>query len=212
MCPSFEPKATQKELQVLDLAADGIKQKEIAAHLGNTHGRIANILRDVRDKTATDSTAHALQYAKTHGWLNPERENLKIVQEAFDALNSHDGTCFASLLHKQHVWKSGALPEPVYGSDAVRQTFERYWAIFPDLHFHWENQLAIGNHVTVHWRATATHRGTFAGIPSTGRGTEVYGVGLYVVEESRIVQATSRWNVADLIEQIGGPIRGRYAP
>lgn len=205
---------TPGELEKLELTAHGLIAKQVADYLGITPGVVENALATIRTKLSAKNIAEAVRIATELKLLTPERGAQYLVLVAFDALNCHDADRFAATLHPDHVWQSETLPEPVRGRDEVRRTMERYWLVFPDLHFDFrpEDVMVNGNRVTVRWIATGTHLGVFYGVPPTGRQTEVVGSGVYVVEGSYIVRAYTTWNFAHLLEQIGEPIRGKYAP
>ena len=53
------------------------------------------------------------------------------------------------------------------------------------------------------WRARATHRGEYVGVPPTGRVVEFTGISVYRIERGKIAGS---WNVEDklgLMRQIG---------
>lgn len=62
--------------------------------------------------------------------------------------------------------------------------------------------------VMVHWTLAGTHRGTFLGVPATGRPIRFDGIDIYRVRNGRLCE---HWNVVDLLEfyrqvgMMGGP-------
>jgi predicted ester cyclase len=57
--------------------------------------------------------------------------------------------------------------------------------------------------VVSHWRAQATHRGEYMGIPPTGNRVNFRGISIYRIEGGQIAES---WSVSDLLgmmQQLG---------
>ena len=88
---------------------------------------------------------------------------------------------------------------PVGGSDIVgvedtRQTIAAFRNVFPDARFTNDDMLIDGDKVVVRWTCTATHQGTFRGIPPTGKRVTFMGINIYRLRDGKIVE---RWSVKD---------------
>lgn len=88
-----------------------------------------------------------------------------------------------SLIAASYV-EHAPLPGQTPGLSGLKQVLPGFWAAFPDLHFTVEDLIAEGDRVVVRGTATATHLGTFLGIPSTGERV--------------------RWTAIDIIRVAGG--------
>ena len=74
---------------------------------------------------------------------------------------------------------------------------------FPDLESTIEDLIAERNKVVVHWRAQATHRGEYMGIPPSGNRVDFRGISIYRIEGGKIAES---WSVSDLLgmmQQLG---------
>jgi DNA-binding NarL/FixJ family response regulator len=60
---------TPRELKVLGLVAEGMRNREIAARLGVSEQTIKNQLSTVLHKLGVPNRTHAVTYAVRHGWL-----------------------------------------------------------------------------------------------------------------------------------------------
>src|SRR5690348_5147127 len=60
-------------------------------------------------------------------------------------------------------------PDGGTGPDGFRSNLARLRTGFPDVRFTLHDLLAEQDGVAVYWTWTGTHRGTFAGIPATGK-------------------------------------------
>ncbi len=102
-----------------------------------------------------------------------EQENLRIIGEAYEALNAHDLDRYTALLDESYMWETGTLPAgPFVGREGARQAMEMYYRAFPNLHYEIEQHIACGDYVTTRWRITATHEGaSWAFQPPGGKAT-----------------------------------------
>jgi predicted ester cyclase len=74
---------------------------------------------------------------------------------------------------------------------------------FPDLESTIEDLIAERDKVVAHWRAQATHRGEYMGIPPTGKRVNFTGISIYRMEGGKIAES---WGVSDLLgmmQQLG---------
>jgi ketosteroid isomerase-like protein len=81
-------------------------------------------------------------------------DNLRVVQEVFEALNAHDTDRYVALLDPGFVWESDTLGRIVRGPQEARRAMEMYFDAFPGLHFSVEQMLVCGDdHIVARWRA-----------------------------------------------------------
>ena len=74
---------------------------------------------------------------------------------------------------------------------------------FPDLRFDVEELIAEGDTVVSRWTLSGTHRGTFSGIPPTGRAVRVAGMSLDHLADGVIVSGFDAWDALGLRQQLG---------
>jgi steroid delta-isomerase-like uncharacterized protein len=88
-------------------------------------------------------------------------------------------------------------------AEAARQEAADFRQGFPDVVSTIEDLIAEGDKVVARWRARATHRGDYVGIPRTGKKVEFTGISVYRIEGGKIAES---WTVEDelgLMRQIG---------
>jgi steroid delta-isomerase-like uncharacterized protein len=94
--------------------------------------------------------------------------------------------------------------DPVFpGVDNVQQHITSCRNAFPDLNFTIEDMIGERNEVVVHWKARGTHKGTFLGMQPTNRSCTVTGTSISRLENGKVAEHWSDWNVMTLMEQLG---------
>jgi DNA-binding NarL/FixJ family response regulator len=66
-----EPNVSARELEVLQLVADGLRNKEIAAHLSISEETVKMHLRNMMEKLDVHDRTHAVMVAVRRGFLHP---------------------------------------------------------------------------------------------------------------------------------------------
>jgi steroid delta-isomerase-like uncharacterized protein len=131
-----------------------------------------------------------------------------IVNRLFaECLNVGDLSAADQLVSPDFTGPSGKGPESFKAMiSPLRQGF-------PDLHFTIQEMVAEGSRVVVRWTSQGTHRGMFAGTAPTGRPVSNEGIGIYRVEDGKIVESWSQVDRLGVLQQIGAvPTFGRGGP
>ena len=101
------------------------------------------------------------------------------------------------------IFRIPTLPEPVFGTQGFQQFVTGLHNAFPDIHFTVEREIADADRVAARWTITGTHRGTFLGIPPTGRQMHDQGVDLFRVAGNKIAEVWVNENDLGLMQQLG---------
>ncbi len=78
-----------------------------------------------------------------------------------------------------------------------------YRAAFPDLHFMIDDQMAMGDQVVIRWTVSGTLLGPLGHIPPTGKKASVQGVNIDRVENGKVVEGWSFFNMLSVLQQVG---------
>jgi steroid delta-isomerase-like uncharacterized protein len=89
------------------------------------------------------------------------------------------------------------------GIDGCKVLVSAYRAVFPDIHFTIEKQVASATAVVSHWRCRGTHRGDVMGIAPTGKMIEVEGITILELAEGKIHRGTTIYDALGMMQQIG---------
>lgn len=104
---------------------------------------------------------------------------------------------------EDYVQYDAALPEPVRGPEALKETVAMFRDGTPDLTKTIEETIVDGGTVVIPYTATGTHEGEILGVDATGTEIEVQGVFIYRVKDGRLTEGTDLWDAFGLLRQIG---------
>jgi steroid delta-isomerase-like uncharacterized protein len=107
----------------------------------------------------------------------------------------------------QFVWEDVVeqvpLPGQGPGLEGLKDILRAMRAAFPDLIFAIQEQVADGDKVASRFEWTGTHRGTFLGVPATGRSVRVWGIVIDRLEKGRIKDTRIIMDSLGLMMQLG---------
>jgi len=120
-------------------------------------------------------------------------ENKAIVRRLYEAINTRDLSSieeFMALDYVDHTRKINSL-------EALKQFGAMIFNTFPDFHETTEDIIAEGDKVWVRNTITATHKGEYLGLPSTGNKFTEASVDIFRIADGKI---TEGWNVQDELD------------
>jgi steroid delta-isomerase-like uncharacterized protein len=132
-----------------------------------------------------------------------EEENLRFAEEALAALNAHDIDRYLQRLDDSYVSESELAPGPVQGRAAMRQYLETVFGAFPDLRLEAEQTLASGDFLVLRWRATGTHKGSYAGIAPTKKSASWSGCTVTELRNGKPIRSRIYMDNVSLLQQLG---------
>ena len=120
-----------------------------------------------------------------------------------DCWNQGKMDAFSELVSNDCRYHDSVFPSIQSGLDNIRQHIGNCRNGFPDLHFTIEDMIAEGNEVVIHWKASGTHKGQFLGMQPTNRNATVSGTSINRIDNGKITEQWSDWNLMSLMEQLG---------
>lgn len=136
-----------------------------------------------------------------------ELDNIRIVEEAFEALNAQDLTQGNTYQAPGYTYQGPGLPGPV-GPEAYAAYMQGYFDAFPDLHFELTHKVAQGDVVIVNWVGTGTHDGPLRmpsgnSLPATGKKGTNFGSSTFEFEGGKVVRSSTHFDTATMLAQLG---------
>lgn len=95
------------------------------------------------------------------------------------------------------------FPSMAPGADSLRRHIRMCRNAFPDLKYTIDDIIAERDEVVVHWTMRGTQRQSFLGMAPTNRTATISGTTINRIENGRIVEQWSDWNLLSLMEQLG---------
>jgi steroid delta-isomerase-like uncharacterized protein len=96
-----------------------------------------------------------------------------------------------------------ASSQDIRGREGAKQYVTALRAGFPDLRFTIEDQVAEGDQVVTRWSACGTHKGTFQGIPATGRQVRLVGADIDRIVGGKVIECWAHMDELGLMRQLG---------
>lgn len=124
----------------------------------------------------------------------------RMIEEVF---NGHDPSAAERFFARDYVEHVPA-PDQGQGLEGMQQFLaEIVFPAFPDMRWSVEEQIAEADLVCTRFTWRGTHRGTFAGIPATGKHVEVWGIVLDRVRDGKLVESRILMDNLGMLQQMG---------
>jgi steroid delta-isomerase-like uncharacterized protein len=95
------------------------------------------------------------------------------------------------------------LPGQRQGREGLKEVLGMMRAAFPDIHWAVEEMVAEGDKVVTRFTWTGTHRGSFMGIPATGKSVSVKGVVIDQLEGGKMSNSRILMDSLGMLQQLG---------
>ena len=129
--------------------------------------------------------------------------NIEVVRSWIDeAWSKGDLSVADDLLTSGFVLHDPVAAREVVGRDAERELIAGLRRSIPDLTFTIDDVVADGDDVTIRWTAEGTHGGELLGIAGTGRALAIRGVDMYRLEDGRIAESWTFWDLPGMVRTI----------
>jgi len=89
------------------------------------------------------------------------------------------------------------------GREGLKEVLAMMSAGFPDIHWVVEEMVGEGEKVVTRFTWTGTHRGTFLGIPATGKSVSVKGVVIDRVVDGKMTDSRILMDTMGMLQQLG---------
>jgi steroid delta-isomerase-like uncharacterized protein len=103
-------------------------------------------------------------------------EELKVMARRFyeEVWNNRNLSSLEELIAPEYT----ILDTQIHGPDGYRRFVENMLQTFPDIHFTLDEFIAAADRTIVRWTWQGTHRGTWFGVPATGKVVTSSGVSI----------------------------------
>jgi steroid delta-isomerase-like uncharacterized protein len=129
-----------------------------------------------------------------------ERANAQVVRQLYEALNRNQPELIAGMLDEGVAFHGAAEEKGIAAYEAL---LTRLRASFPDQQFTLQDVIASGDRVVVRWTMDATHSGTLAGIPATGKRVQQRALVIYRFAGGKIAEVWAQMDQMGMLRQLG---------
>ncbi|MFH1928494.1 MAG: ester cyclase [Chloroflexota bacterium] len=133
----------------------------------------------------------------------PAQENKAIIRRLFEKCFNEEKSAVADELIAPNFVNHVAPPGHPPGPEGVKRNGARLRAAFPDIHVTIVDMMAEGDKVVVRFASCGTHKGTFLGVPPTGKRVKWAGIDTFTIAEGKLVEAWGYVGELDLLRQFG---------
>ncbi|WP_096391421.1 ester cyclase [Halopenitus persicus] len=134
----------------------------------------------------------------------PEQTNEKYARRFNEEVRGQrNGDAIDQLVADDVVGDNAARPEPVRGSDGVRELADLLYAACPDCGVRLKQIVADGDRIAQRVSVTATHEGEFMGIDPTGNPVALTGMDLTRFVDGKWVEGYDLRDMLGLFTQRG---------
>ncbi|MGX1908033.1 ester cyclase [Streptomyces phaeochromogenes] len=124
------------------------------------------------------------------------------MHTAYKTLERGDLDACVGMLTENFIANVPGVPDPLHGPEIWRLGAQAMREGFPDLQISVEDMFAADDEVAVRVLFRGTHRGTFQGIPATGREVSFRSVELYRIKGDKIAEEWVAPDMISLMQQI----------
>jgi steroid delta-isomerase-like uncharacterized protein len=129
-------------------------------------------------------------------------DNKAIVRSIFeDGFNKGNTSVWDKLIASNYV--NHNMPVPAPGVEGFKMIVGMFTSAFPDMHVTLEDVVAEGERVATRGYFTGTHKGTFNGIPATGKSIKTSYIDVWRLENGKAVENWVVLDMVGLLQQLG---------
>ena len=131
-------------------------------------------------------------------------ESNKLLMNSFtDFINTASEDLATDLISPNAIFHVPGRPEPLQGPSGYLTIIGMMRTGFPDIQWTLEETIAEGDKVAARFTMRGTHRGTFFGVPPTGKTIAVQAMNFYRLAEGQFVEERGQPDLLELLQQIG---------
>ena len=131
-------------------------------------------------------------------------ETNKVVMRRFlEFINTASESLAQELISPDAIFHVPGSPEPMRGPAGYLAIIGMMRGGFPDIQWTLEEIVAEGDKVAARFTMRGTHRGTFFGVPPTGKTIAVQAMNIYRLSGGQFVEEHGQPDMLGLLQQIG---------
>src|SRR6476661_5136513 len=118
-------------------------------------------------------------------------------------INTASEALAIELISPAAIFHVPGRPEPMQGPAGYLAIIAMMRGGFPDIQWTLEEMIAEGDKVAARFTMRGTHRGTFFGVPPTGKMIAVQAMNIYRLSNGQFIEEHGQPDMLTLLQQIG---------
>jgi steroid delta-isomerase-like uncharacterized protein len=118
-------------------------------------------------------------------------------------INTADENLAQQLINPTAKFYAPGQVEPLIGPAGYLKTILMMREGFPDIQWHLEEIISENDKSAIRFTMTGTHKGTFFGVPPTGKSIKVQATNFYRLTNNQITEEYGQPDLLALLQQIG---------
>jgi steroid delta-isomerase-like uncharacterized protein len=147
--------------------------------------------------------SHTLNQEQNWETKVSESENVSVIARFLEEVINQGRLEQADELVAVDFVELDPLPGQRQGREGLKEVIGMMRAAFPDIHWVVEETVASGDKVVARFTWTGTHRGTFLGVPASGRSVSVKGVVIDRLAAGKMADSRILMDNFTMMQQLG---------
>jgi steroid delta-isomerase-like uncharacterized protein len=147
--------------------------------------------------------SHTLNWEQNWETRVSESENVSVIARFLEEVINQGRLEQADELVAVDFVELDPLPGQRQGREGLKEVIGMLRAAFPDIHWVVEETVASGDKVVTRFTWTGTHRGTFLGVPASGRSVSVKGVVIDRLAAGKMADSRILMDNFTMMQQLG---------
>ncbi|MER6347561.1 ester cyclase [Streptomyces sp. NPDC001595] len=132
--------------------------------------------------------------------MSGNSDHRELIQHFVDMINNHDVSTMAEHTAPGHIDHNPVVAD---GIEANAAFWTGVFAAFPDMKVVMHDLVVDKDRVAGRFEYSATHQGTFLGIPATGRPVNFQSIDIWRVEDGLLAEHWDQIDLTDIFRQLG---------
>ena len=133
----------------------------------------------------------------------PEQENIEVLGRFIQEVINQGRLDVADEIVQENFVELDPLPGQQQGREGLKAVIAMMRAAFPDIHWVADETIAAGEKVVTRFTWTGTQRGSFLGIPATGKSVTVKGVVIDRLSGGKMADSRILMDSLGMMQQLG---------
>jgi steroid delta-isomerase-like uncharacterized protein len=129
--------------------------------------------------------------------------NKQVMQGFLEFINTASNELAKELISPHAIFYVPGRHEPLLGPIGYLEIIQMMRGGFPDIQWTLEEMVAEDDKVAARFTMRGTHKGSFFGVPPTGKPIEVPAINFYRLSGGQIVEEHGQPDLLGLLQQIG---------